>query len=506
MIRLDTWTGRAQLAVSLLLVVVGTFLFSGVFAYVAQSRPVVAVTALVVLAVGAAVLFTIPVRTMPAAALLLFALFPAQLQPDQGIGNVLRPSLLVLYVWVLRRWWSTGGGDSASELGPHPARRAFLPHLLTYLAALLLAVWTAITLGWSVIPTTSTSWTTVFLVSCFLPLLVLDARAEAALMRTSLLWVGGALGAYAVVEQALRTSPVYGVVYAAVGAGASEPWAVYRSEASFGHPLWAGAFFVVPACLGLVGWLQTGRTRDGVLGALAAVGVVMTVSRGSLFALGGGLAVGVLLVCLFAARPAARRLLGVAPLALIAFAGLSVFQPLADRADSQESGLSAGVRERAVDVALRAAQQSDWLGTGPATSGVTGRTITDIVIENSLLQLLMSVGLPGLLLFLVLVGAACLAAISKRDLATAAAVAAYVAAITGFNSLDAVRSMHVLIGFLLLLALHGAPSPPALPRARSGRGLRGRGAPTGRAGARSPRSAAAAHTGRPELVGAGGQR
>lgn len=504
MIRLDTWSGRAQLAVSLLLVVVGTFLFSGVFAYVAQSRPAVAVTALVVFAVGAFVLFTVPVRTMPAAALVIFAVFPAQLQPDQGIGNVLRPSLLVLYVWVLRRWWSTAGPGPAGELGPHPARRAFLPHLLTYLAALLLAVWTVITLGWSVIPTTSTSWTSVFLVSCFLPLLVLDARAEAALVRTSLLWVGGALGAYAVVEQVLRSNPVYGAVYAALGAGAPEPWAVYRSEASFGHPLWAGAFFVVPACLGLIGWLQTGRTRDGVLGALAAVGVVMTVSRGSLFALGGGLAVGVLLVGLFAARPAARRLLGVAPLALLAFAGLSVFQPLADRADSQESGLSAGVRERAVDVALRAAQQSDWLGTGPATSGVTGRTITDIVIENSLLQLLMSIGLPGLLLFLLLAGAACLAAISRRDLATAAAVAGYVAAITGFNSLDAVRSMHVLIGFLLLLALHGAPSPPVPPRSGSGR--RGRAAPARPARTRSARDATASPGARPELVGAGGQR
>lgn len=462
MTRLDAWTGRARLAGTLLFVVLGTFLFAGAFTVVAQSRPVVAVVALVVVALGVAVLLSVPVRLMPAAALVVFAVFPAQLQPDQGVGNVLRPALLVLYVWVLRRWWSTSGsGDPQAVLGPHPARRVFLPHLVTYLAVVLLAVWTAMTLSWSIVPTTSTAWTTVFLASCFLPLLVLDARAEVAAMRTALLWVGAVLGAYAVVEQALRTSPLYGAVYSLLGAAAREPWAVYRSEASFGHPLWAGAFFVVPASLGLVSWLQTGRTRDGVLGALAALGVVMTVSRGSLLALGAGLAVGVLLVCFAAARPAAKRLLGVAPLGLIAFAGLSVFQPLAERSGSEESGLSAGVRERAVVVALRAAEQSDWLGTGPATSGVTGRTITDIVIENSLLQLLMSVGLPGLLLFLLVVGAACLAAISRCDLAAAAALVAYVAAITGFNSLDAVRSMHVMIGFLLLLALHGVPSPPA---------------------------------------------
>ncbi len=33
-------------------------------------------------------------------------------------------------------------------------------------------------------------------------------------------------------------------------------------------------------------------------------------------------------------------------------------------------------------------------------------------------------------------------------------IIAYVVAITGFNSLDAVRNMHVLIGILALLAVH----------------------------------------------------
>ncbi|TNM61082.1 hypothetical protein FHN55_17900 [Streptomyces sp. NP160] len=455
--------GWFRAAAGALLVLLGTVAFSGLFVRVASGNPVAAVLALVV-AVGAlAVLLALPVRLLPAVALVVFAFFPAQLQPDQGVGNVLRPALVILYVWVVRRWCTppqVGGAAPA----PHPALRNVLPHAATYALGLLLVLWLWMTVGWSVIPTTSTSWTIVFVVSCFLPLLVPDARAEATALRTALLWSGAVLGAYAVAEQVLRTSPLYGAVYGALGITRDASWSVYRAEASFGHPLWAGAFFVVPATLGLVSWLQTGRTRDGVLGGAAALGTLMTVSRGSLLALGAGVAVGVVLVSLIAARPAARRLLGVLPLGLIAFAGLSVFQPLAEREDSLESGLSAGVRTRAIDIALRAAHDSDWLGSGPASSGVSGRRFDDIVIENSLLQLLISIGLPGLVLFVLLVGAACAAALARRDVAVVASLVAYAVAVTGFNSLDAVRAMHVLIGFLVLLALHGAPTPPAVRR------------------------------------------
>ncbi|PWJ48644.1 O-antigen ligase [Quadrisphaera granulorum] len=431
--------------------------------------PIAGSVLLVAALCGGVALFSVPVHWLPGIALVTFVVIPMQLLPSQGAGNVLRPALVILYVWLLRRLLATplrALADPANPADPHPIRSAFGWYLMTSVSAVLLAVWTWTAIGWSPIPTTSTSWTASFLLSAFLPLLVLDAREEARVLRSCFLWAGAAAGAYAMLEQAVRSSPLFDAVYAALGAAVGAPWAVYRAEVSFGHPLFAGAFLTVPAVLGIVGWLQGGRRRELVLGAIAAVGVVMTVSRGSLLAVGAGLVAGAAALALVMPGVRKERLLAVVPFGIIAVLGLGAFGPLSQREDSVESGLSADVRFRALDVALRSAEQTGWLGGGPATSGVLGRQFSQIVIENSILQLLMSLGVPGLLLFVLVVGSACIVALQRGDAAAAAVVVAYVVAIAGFNALDAVRGMHVMMGFLLLLALHGRRLDTVIPPQR----------------------------------------
>jgi O-antigen ligase len=240
---------------------------------------------------------------------------------------------------------------------------------------------------------------------------------------------------------------------------------VYRAEVSFGHPLFAGAFLSIPAVLGLADWLDTGRRRSVVLGLISALGVVMTVSRGSILAVGVASVFAVLAAFLMNRTGGVPRAIGVVGIGLVAVAGLSGFSPLAERDSSVESELSAGVRQTAFDVALRAAHDSGWLGSGPWTSGIAGRLLQDVVIENSMLQLLISVGLPGLLLFLAVFGAAAVESLRRRDIGGAAIILAYLIAITSFNSIDAVRSMHAVLGLLLLLALNGAGGIPRSPDA-----------------------------------------
>ena len=94
-----------------------------------------------------------------------------------------------------------------------------------------------------------------------------------------------------------------------------------------------------------------------------------------------------------------------------------------------------------------------------------------IVIENSMLQLLMSIGLPGLLLFVLFIGAIIWAAWQRRNLPVILGIIAYVVSISSFNSLDAVRSMHVVLGFLVIMAINApltkkSPAPDAMPTAR----------------------------------------
>lgn len=451
---MKAWVGYYGVPRTLLLAVgttVATVLLTAGFVLYALPTGWVAGVALAVAVVAVAVVLTVPVHVLPAMALLVFAFFPMQLVPGEGVANVSRPVQLVLYVWVLRRWWRRDREEGDS---PFLVRTRFGGRLVALLLGVLLVAWLVVTSARSLTPSTSTAWSAGFIISTFVPLLVLDARREAVALRAALLWSGGILGAYCVLEQLVRSSPVFDAVYAAAGASVSSPWAVYRSEASFGHPLFAGAFLTVPAALGISAWVLGSRTRDLVLGSLSAVGVVMTVSRGSILAVGVGLLFTVLAALVLAPRSSPRRVTALVVICAVGLGGLTLFAPLTERAESTESQLSGDVRTQAISVALRVAGQANWLGTGPATSGVSGRTVSDIVIENSLLQLLISVGIPGLLLFLLLFGAASLEALRRRDIAPAAAIVAYLTAITGFNSIDAVRPMHVVLGLLLLLALN----------------------------------------------------
>lgn len=424
--------------------------------------------ALPLLAAGAVFVFAVPVHTLPAIALAIFALVPTRLIPNDGPFNAIPPIAALMAIWVLRR----------VVLGQHPPttdapreREAFGARYAVYATAVLLFVWIAfgtVRAGGD----TSIGWSMSFVVSALLPLLVFDARREVALLRTVFLWCGAFLGAYAMVELLLGFSPLYSALSSLSGVTKEFGFSVYRAQASFPHPLFAGAFLTIPAALGIGDWLSNGRRRDLLFGVLAAGGVVATVSRSAILALAIAAVLGAILTPLVGGEGRWRRLGLYAILGTVGGIAVLNFGPLVERADSIESQLSASVRERAVDIALRASEFSGWLGTGPGTSGITGRLYEDLIIENSLLQLLISIGIPGLLCFLAYMATLALSSISHRDIGAAMAICAYLAAISGFNSIDALRNMHVLLGLLALLALNaptrapGPLSPSALTSTR----------------------------------------
>ena len=391
--------------------------------------------------------FLIPVHTIPAVIAAVLCVVPTRLIPNDGPFNALPPLALVMGIWVLRRVVLNQGASSASRF---PPLTRIGPRLAVYAVAVLLVAWLMVSIFLNVINETTVGWTLAFVVSAVLPLLVFDARREVALLRIVLVIGGAVLGVNIIIEMLLGTSPVYGLF-----AGAREfEFAVYRAQGPFSHPLFAAAFLTVPAMIGIGTWLTTGRRWMLVCGVLAAGGVLGTVSRGSIAALAVAAGVAVVVAPFFLGwRNIGRWLLFLALCVLGGILALN-FGPLVERSTSIESQLSAGVRERAIAVAINAGEYSNWLGTGPATSGQTGRLFDTITIENSLLQLLISVGVPGLLLFLLFLVSLVWCAWARGDLGVGLAIIAYTVSITGFNSLDAVRSMHIVIGILALLAVH----------------------------------------------------
>ncbi|MGC5224394.1 O-antigen ligase family protein [Micromonospora sp. DT81.3] len=409
-----------------------------------------AIPLLTVLVLG---VFLMPVHMIPAVVGAVLCVVPTRFVPNDGPFNALPPLALVMGIWVLRRIVLAHGAGRASRL---PPLSRIGPRLAVYTFAVLLVAWLGVSILRSGVNETTVGWTLAFVVSALVPLLVFDARQEVALLRTVLL-IGGALaGANIMVELVLGMSPVYGWL----GGSREFGFAVYRAQGPFSHPLFAAAFLTVPAMLGIGTWLTTGRRWMLLCGGLAAGGVLATVSRGSIVALGVAVGVAVIAAPFFLGwRNVGRWFVFVGLAGLGAVVALN-FGPLVERASSIESQLSAGVRERAITVAVSAAEYSDWFGTGPGTSGQTGRLFDTIVIENSLLQLLISIGLPGLVLFVLFLSSLIWSAWARGDLAVGLAIIAYTVSISSFNSLDAVRGMHIVIGLLVLLAVHDSTPRP----------------------------------------------
>lgn len=422
--------------------------------------------ALVAATVFGATMFLLPVGWLPAAAVVAFAVVPNRLVPSESIFNALPPVSLILAIWVFRRLVlgqrpPTGGLPAPTT---PPALR-----IGAWIAAAAFLAWALLTALRSEYSDTGFSWLSSFTIGMLIPLLVPDARAEARALRSTWLVVGAIAGAYAAVEVVLQGSPLWGTLYDALGYGSSQHWSVYRAEVSFGHPLFAAAFLAPPALLGIGGWLGSGRAWHLVAGLVAAVGVVATVSRGAILAVALGAALALVLALTVIPRRPGRRVAQLTALAVVGGIGVLNFPALTARMDSLDAARSSEARDIATGVAMQAAANAGWLGSGPGTSGISGREIYDVVIENSLFQLLISVGIPGLVLFLALVALLALAAVRRGDVAAAAAMAGYLVVITGFNAIDAVRALHLVLGLLVILTLHGAPAPrldrpPLFPR------------------------------------------
>jgi hypothetical protein len=428
-----------------------------------------------VLALGA--LFLVPVETVPAVALTIFALVPPRILPQDGPLNAMPLTTIVLVVWAFRRIVLGQGNGNPAGAGTSgtatpgtgrsgPASQPFKTAAVIFGA--LFFVWGLLSIFRSPDLQTSLGWLISFTAGALLPLVVGRARREAELIQRVWLVLGGWLGAYAVVEAVLRTNVLWGTVYDLIGLPNAQHWAVYRAGASFGHPLLAALFFAVALSLAVGSWLTTRSSWTLAAAIFSGLGLAVTVSRGALLA--GAIAATFAYFAALLIRGEKRwsRFAAAGGLAIVGMIGITQFDAFSARDTSAEGELSTGARDLALWVALQAGHLTGWIGSGTGTSGITGRVFTDVVIENSLLQLLIGVGIPGLLLFALLVGSAFFHALSHRAVGAAAGILAFAICISSFNALDGVRAMHLLLGCLLILTLNPpvpgeSPLPPVRP-------------------------------------------
>jgi O-antigen ligase len=446
-------------AAILLLVVIGAL---GVYGLTMMSRPVLLGCA-VIAAVAAAVL---PRNALPAAALWLLILFPVgYMYVPVLLGRYITPAVLVIAIWMIR----LALAQRMTHLLQTPIRGWLiaLPLLMLLFASAVFSVRTDLTLAWLV----------VFIVCVVAPALLGQICLDDVwpTVRWSLAGIGLFLGVLAAADFLMHFNP-WTQWYRSDLTASLREMSVFRTRTSLGHPLTTAmvASVALAACV-----FPSGKTRQwpyliGAVGALVAL--ILSVSRTSLIAVGLSAAVGMLSgfprigkSMIRARRRRRRRLIAVLMTATF-IAALAMSPLLSSRNASYEGSGSATYRSQIFDVAKGLIAEHPMLGFGPGTSGKVYESSLHLGLENSALQLMVSIGLPAFLIVLVGFGVVVRVAMRRSRAGVAAAVVAFLISATGFNVVDSNPEFLALLAPLIACAV--APglgragqteSPPGLP-------------------------------------------
>ncbi|WP_182046035.1 O-antigen ligase family protein [Curtobacterium sp. ME26] len=406
-----------------------------------------------ILLMTAAVLFVVLLLLVRVDLLLPIGLAVTALVPIGWTGlpevvTVGSPGAVVVLVWAVR------GGP----------RQSGVPKLVVVLALALL-VWLTVGAITSISLVRSAGWSTSLVVLVLVPLLS-RSLSEREVRRTTTTWIVLVVGltGFGVVERLLESNPLYGTLFLSGEYPILQHWSSYRITTTLGHPLSNSLFFAIGVTLALGRYVHEGSRRSLLGAAFGLVGLLLTVSRGGLIAVAVGAAV---VLSAPSTREdvgrsghgtSRRRALGL--LTLVAGGLMILASPEFQERQQSWSGIaSAQQRGEIGPVVLRAAASMHWLGSGPGTSnGLLQALGTPEIVENSYYQLLLSLGLPGLSLFVGLIATVLCLGLQRRAGAAVGALAALCVAVGGFNWIEADRPSMLYLGLLAAMAISGRPT------------------------------------------------
>jgi len=451
---------------------------------------IIGIPAMIAVALGAVVLTVIlllPTDWLPSAALVVFLVVPRVALNVSDLTSTVSPALLVLVLWYVKSWADV---RRARETGTAPERVGAWPKVIV--AVLLL--WILLLLVYRGPRLTSLAWTFAFVVLCLVILFVPHATRAIRNLQSTFLWSAAVMAVYCTLEYIAGSNLIFERVNALVSTEPLQHWSVYRAYGSLGHPLYAGLFFAMAFAIAFGRRFSGGGNRNLVFAALSMLGVVLTVSRSSVGAVAIAAAVIVVpsLVRRSSLSPALRAFLAVLVVGgVFAITQAGAFQ---DRLGSTEAQGSTDARNAVFDLSVITAQAYDWLGAGPAMALTAAAPFNPnaVIIESAYLQILISLGIPGLVLIGLLVAAGALRAMRAGAYAGLGALAAFCTAAAFFNILESSRPSLILLGFALLMAWREDPALTPLPERAAAFGPERNAVQAARtpaaAGARGPRA------------------
>jgi len=409
---------------------------------------------LVLAACAVAVMLALPVDALPATALVLYLVVPRVVLATNDFANTITPSFAVLAVWFVRA--QLGSRTGAARRDAAGAVPVFL--------VIGTSIWVIISLILNSHEATMTAWALDFIVLFLAPMLVRTTDRAISMLGTTFLWSSALMAAMCLVEFAFGRNVFLDPVYAAFAIPDVQHWSVYRAAGTLGHPLHAGLFFAMSFGLAFGRRFEGGGNRYLLLAGVNMVGVLLTVSRSSLGAIVVAAAAIIVPNLLFKSRLGTSTRISLSVLIVGATIALTQVSTFRDRLDSNEAAGSTEARNLLLDIAEQAASAHHWLGAGPGTALMAAApfNVKGVIIENGYLQLLISVGIPGLMLVALLLICGAVRAVRRGAYAGLGVLVAYAVAIGFFNVLESSRPALVLGGFALMLAWR-SPSPATAP-------------------------------------------
>jgi O-antigen ligase len=393
-------------------------------------------------AVTVGVLFNIPVRLLPRITLIVTLLVSTDVTflPNalQGVGLGVVP----LAVWMIR---AHGSVRTPAELR---------------MLALLLFVWLVLSEVFARIHTNrGWEWLVVAILAIIISVTGTPRGLRPREFRALFLTIATALGLYAVVEAfVLHRNVLFApfFVHATWWPGLQNGGS-YRATTLLGHPLFNGTIFATAAVLAASDLVEKRhRPRLASLRLMLLIGAVLaTHSRGAAIAL----AVGLVVVVVFSR--AGQRGIGARRLALVSASVIGaavIIVGLQARNASREGQASAAVRVTVLARTTETLRGIEPFGAGPGESDRYRTSMqlpgSEIALENSYAELVVSLGPIGALLTIALVVAVVIRGIRSR-LATgeAAALLTILVHMGGFNAIEGHSAILILIALFVVSTL-----------------------------------------------------
>lgn len=394
---------------------------------------------------GLMLLVLVPIRWLPSVTLALFALLPLSVLPGNRFTASLSPTLVAVAVWAIR-------------CGRSPRLREWPKATCSFLA-----VWLLVVTVTSIAHKASGLWTLNFILLVLAVVWLASKTTAEATRSLEQTWMvlGVCLGALATLEHVIGRNPI---TFLATHYTITEQyWSVYRVTTTLGTPLVNGTFFAAAFAIAWARLLSRPSMLSGLCFASAGGGLLFSYTRSAL--IGGAVALALVTI----GRSFARGGLALKVIAVLAVAAAFVvgYVAIQGRTQSYEGVQSAQTRSRAIEAATVTASLDHYLGSGPGTSHraqlAAGTQVAyyspRLTIENSYLQLLVSIGVPGLAATLFLVLTRLGGSFRRRAYAGFGALAAVAVSAAGFNMAEDAVPTLVLLGLSMLLGMSSVDPP-----------------------------------------------